>query len=96
MNGEQFFRKPFESCASADALIDVRVVDAASPLDDSTVLVARHEGDAPVEADASRLPLASRKAGAVVRAYDVESIVGADVKTSSRYVLVAPTMDSTS
>ena len=90
VNGEQYFRKPFESCASADALIDVRVVDAASPLDDARVLVARHEGDAPIEADASRLPLASRKAGAVVKAYDVESIVGADVKTSSRYVLVAP------
>ena len=69
--------------------MDVRVVDTV-PLDDASVLVARHEGDAPIEADASRLPLASRKAGAVVKAYDVESIVGADVKTSSRYVLVAP------
>ena len=115
VNGEQYFRKPFESVASADALIDVRVVDtvqrgvrlrivqtarrwrrgdtgpsAQVPLDDASVLVARHEGNAPIEADASRLPLASRKAGAVVKAYDVESIVGADVKTSSRYVLVAP------
>ena len=89
VNGEQYFRKPFESVASADALIDVRVVDTV-PLDDASVLVARHEGDAPIEADASRLPLASRKAGAVVKAYDVESIVGTDVKTSSRYVLVAP------
>ena len=89
VNGEQFFRKPFESCASADALVDVRVVDTV-PLDDARVLVQRHEGDAPIEADASRLPLASRKAGAIVKAYDVESIVGADVKTSSRYVLVAP------
>ena len=75
--------------ASADALVDVRVVDTV-PLDDASVMVQRHEGDAPIEADASRLPLASRKAGAVVKAYDVESIVGADVKTSSRYVLVAP------
>ena len=83
VNGEQFFRKPFESVASADALIDVRVVDAV-PLDDASVMVQRHEGDAPVQADASRLPLASRKAEAVVKAYDVESIVGADVKTSSR------------
>ena len=90
VNGEQYFRKPFESVASADALVDVRVVDAASPLDDSSVLVARHEGDAPFQADASRLPLASRKPEAIIKAYDVESIVGADVKTSSRYVLVAP------
>jgi hypothetical protein len=89
VNGEQFFRKPFESVASADALIDVRVVDAV-PLDDARVLVARHEGDAPIEADASRLPLASRKSGAIIKAYDIDSIVGADVKTSSRYVLVAP------
>ena len=115
VNGEQYFRKPFESVASADALVDVRVVDtvqrgvrlrivqtarrwrrgdtgpsAQVPLDDARVLVARHEGDAPIEADASRLPPASRKAGAVVKAYDIDSIVGADVKTSSRYVLVAP------
>jgi len=89
VNGEQYFRKPFESVASADALMDVRVVDTV-PLDDARVMVQRHEGDAPVEADASRLPLASRKSDAVVKAYDVESIVGADVKTSSRYVLVAP------
>ena len=40
--------------------------------------------------DASRLPLASRRSDAVVKAYDIDSIVGADVKTSSRYVLVAP------
>ena len=46
VNGEQYFRKPFESVASADALIDVRVVDTV-PLDDASVLVARHEGDAP-------------------------------------------------
>ena len=89
VNGEQYFRKPFESVASADALVDVRVVDTV-PLDDARVMVQRHEGDLPIEADASRLPLASRKADAVVKAYDVESIVGADVKTSSRYVLVAP------
>ena len=89
VNGEQFFRKPFESVASADALIDVRVVDAV-PLDDASVMVQRHESDVPVQADASRLPLASRKADAVVKAYDIESIVGTDVKTSSRYVLVAP------
>ena len=71
------------------ASVDVRVVDTV-PLDDASVLVARHEGDAPVQADASRLPLASRRLDAVVKAYDVESIVGADVKTRSRYVLVAP------
>ena len=69
--------------------MDVRVVDTV-PLDDASVMVQRHEGDPPVQADASRLPLASRKSDAVVKAYDVESIVGADVKTSSRYVLVAP------
>ena len=49
-----------------------------------------HRTAAKAAADASRLPLASRKAGAVVKAYDIDSIVGADVKTSSRYVLVAP------
>ena len=66
VNGEQFFRKPFESVASADALIDVRVVDTV-PLDDASVLVARHEGDAPVQADASRLPLTSRTSDATIK-----------------------------
>lgn len=89
VNGEQYFRKPFESVASADALIDLQVVDTV-PLDDASVLVVRHEGDDVVKADASRLPLGSRTTGAVVRAYDVDSIVGADVDTNIRYVLVAP------
>ena len=89
VNGEQYFRKPFESCASADALVDVRVVDTV-PLDDARVLVARHEGDAPIEADASRLPLASRKSGAIIKAYDIDSIVSAEIDSPCRYVLVAP------
>ena len=93
VNAEQYFKSPFDALATTAKLVDVRVVDASSKenaLDDGRVDVARHSEDAPVAADARRLPEASRRAGAVVRAYDLHTVAAHDLGALPRFVLVAP------
>ena len=87
-NAEAYFKNPFDAVASTKSMIEVRVVGKA-PLSED-VDVARHADDDPVPADARRLPEASRRAGAVVKAYDLHAVVGVDLSKLPRFVLVAP------